>query len=193
MMIALFLAVIFFAVFVVRRELLSHLLAWGLERRKRVGERAFTAYVIPDYITGKPYITRFQFPRMFGFRPMIHLIHRADHDRHLHDHPWDWSFSIVLVGSYDEERINCVQCKGKDHSGTVLKIRRARFWNLLRGDDFHRITELHGDVFTLFVAGPRKESDQWGFLTPSGWVESSEYIASAKSELAARYRRPTRN
>jgi hypothetical protein len=68
----------------------------------------------------------------------------------------------------------------------------VRFFNFLRSYDYHRITNLHGDVFTLFIAGPRTPGDVWGFLTPVGWVESSEYIAQQKRALERRYRRSTR-
>jgi hypothetical protein len=182
--------VVVFALLAIREDLIRLLLEWGLRRRSRVGERAFTAYVIPDYLTGKPYITRFQFPRLFGFRPMLHHIHRADHDRHLHDHPWNWCLSIILVGSYEEERRKCAPY---DHlRPSEVKSRRVRFLNLLRWNDYHRITKLHGDVLTFFVAGPRREGNQWGFLTPRGWVESNEYIAEQKKVLALAYRRARR-
>jgi hypothetical protein len=184
--------VVVFALLAIREDLIRLLLEWGIRRRSRVGERAFTAYVIPDYLTGKPYITRFQFPRLFGFRPMLHHIHRADHDRHLHDHPWSWCFSIILVGSYEEERMTCTRYTGPNLRAGKVRTRRVRFWNRLTTLDFHRITKLHGEVFTLFVAGPRVPSDQWGFLTPRGWVESNEYIAEQKKILALAYRRARR-
>lgn len=130
----------------------------------------FAAYVIPDYITGDPYITRVLFPRVFGFRPMLHHIHRPDKDRHEHSHPWSWAFSLILTGSYNEER-----------NGISSLVRG---WNFLRDTDFHKITKLHGEVWTLFIAGPRTQD--WGFVVDGSVVPSDKYIAARKRKHATR-------
>jgi hypothetical protein len=72
-----------------------------------------------------------------------------------HNHPFKWSFSIVLRGSYTEEVLDWDRC------GSYMKTRRVRFFNWIPNGKYHRITELHGDVWTLFVMGPRVSS--WGF------------------------------
>jgi hypothetical protein len=131
--------------------------------------RRFGAYVIPNYMTGAPYITRVMTPRVFGVRPVIHHIHQADHERDPHNHPSRWMVSILLSGQYDEERIDVL--------GQVRE-RRVRWFNVITSHDFHRITELHGDVWTLFIMGPRVQS--WGFLV-HGVVEPwRAYIARRK-------------
>ena len=114
-------------------------------------------YVIPDRDTGDPYITRILFPRVFGMRPMLHHIHRPDYARDFHDHPWDVCVSLILRGSYDEERP--APCHHDDCTETVT--RRVRWFNVIRDSDWHRITELHGNVWTLFIAGERTQP--WGF------------------------------
>lgn len=121
------------------------------QRKGSSGPVHFGAYTIST--DGSPYLTRVLLPRIFGVRPMLHNIHRADDDRELHNHPWRWMLSIILSGSYDEERT--------DAAGRVTR-RRVRWFNFITDRDFHRIAELHGHVWTLFITGPRVQS--WGFL-----------------------------
>lgn len=131
-------------------------------------------YVIPDKTSGAPYMTRILFPRVFGVRPMLHHIHRPDYDRDLHDHPWAWSVSILLRGSYDEERP--APCHHSDCTRTVK--RHVRWLNVIRASDWHRISELHGNVWTLFVTGPRVQ--KWGFRRwDSAYEEYVKIEASA--------------
>lgn len=142
-------------------------------------EQTPRTYTIEDYITSTPYLTRTVFGRIFGVRPLLHKFHRPDNDRALHNHPWKWSLSIILCGSYTEERLD-------PHTGTT-DIRRLRFFNFLTEHDYHRVLELHGNVWTLFFTGPRIQD--WGFLTSAGYTPHAEYIAAAKlkheNEVAA--------
>ncbi len=62
----------------------------------------------------------------------------------------------MLCGSYDEERL----CKHEHRCEHVGK-RHVKWFNFIRGSDFHRITKLHGEVWTLFITGPRRQG--WGF------------------------------
>ncbi|MGN6103684.1 MAG: hypothetical protein ACTHU0_01140, partial [Kofleriaceae bacterium] len=62
---------------------------------------------------GDPYLTRVLLPRIripgvCDFRPMLHRFHRPDVDQHLHNHPWKWAVSLILSGSYVEERFDQV-------------------------------------------------------------------------------------
>jgi hypothetical protein len=185
---------------------------WG-ERGPWKGEDgeaiSWRTRVIYEPGTTEKYLSRFYFPRMFGFRPMLHLFHKADDDRHLHSHPWHWALSVLLCGSYDEERLESdatefrralktltagARGAGKTFMRAQALIemaqyglpvgiytertkRRVRLWNRLTKDTYHRITRLHGPVFSLFIAGPRTPDDKWGFLTEDGYVESEEYFA----------------
>ncbi len=111
-------------------------------------------------IDGDAYLLRF-FPFRKTVRPpydrskwpavYLHKFLRPDRDRELHSHPNKWSFSIILKGSYTEER----------RRGNEVFTRRVRLFNFLGLQDFHRIDELHGDVWTLFFVGPKVSS--WGF------------------------------
>lgn len=140
------------------------------------------AYTIAT--NGDPYLTRVLAPkwfaRVFGCRPYLHKFHRKDIDRHLHSHPWQWALSIVLSGSYDETRV--------DHDATLLArgirlitsreilttTRRVSRFNYLTSDDYHKVDELHGDVWTLFITGPSIPG--WGFLVDGVHVPDHLYL-----------------
>ena len=104
-----------------------------------------------------------------GWRVYLHRFHQSDAE--LHNHPWKWAFSIVLKGSYLEER------QGK-------KTRLVRWFNFIRSTDFHRIAELSdGEVLTLFVAGPL-HGKGWGFLVPErGYVDAFERFKEHETTL----------
>lgn len=161
-----------------RREILRALFLWGARRNPtNVQGRLFTTWRIYND-DGSDYLWRFYFPRFFGFRPLLHWLRSSDQDRDLHDHPWTWAFSLILAGSYEEQRL--------PDAWHLMRRIPARDWpcawfdevhwfNVLRSGEFHKITELHGDVFTLFLAGPRTPEDAWGFLTEDGFVHHTKY------------------
>ena len=73
-----------------------------------------------------------------------------------HDHPWSWSFSIILKGYYIEERPGFGQDDEK---------RKLRFLslNILGRNTFHRLSEISKNgVWTLYFRGKRAKKD--GFL-----------------------------
>ncbi len=93
-----------------------------------------------------------------------------DQDRDLHNHPWKWSFAIILWGGYVEEK--------RKRNGKVI-IRRV--WpgmiNILGPKDFHRILELKGQqTWSLFFAGGKASA--WGFLVNGLFVRAKEYLAA---------------
>lgn len=141
------------------------------------------AYVIET--NGDPYLTRVLSPRLFGCRLYLHHFHRPDGDRNLHSHPWKWAASLILSGSYDEERIapdadDIVRLyeasgAGKAHRGMFTRGRRVRWFNFLRKGDYHAVTKLHGDVWTLFLVGP-SHGEGWGFLVDGEHVPWDKYL-----------------
>ncbi len=179
---------------------LKKLMTWALAKNAPGGyfgeDDARWAYTItgPD---GSPYLSRILLPRVTllgrSFRPMLHYFHRPDADRDAHNHPWHRAASLVLTGSYDEERLagdprpdrymqagQCAKCGGwrgecPGHEPDV-ECKRVRWFNVLDGDDYHRVTRLHGDVFTLFVAGEQKDGKSWGFMVDGQHVDSAEYF-----------------
>jgi hypothetical protein len=109
-----------------------------------------------------------------GRRARIHEILRSDNDRHLHDHPWDYT-TIILRGGYIEHHTDgsTLWCP----EGTVLN-RRA--------EDAHKLELPHGPVITLFIMGPKRQG--WGFLTENGKVPWREYlpdVAATEAKLEA--------
>lgn len=133
-------------------------------------------------------------PRRFS--AYLHRFLKPDGDRELHNHPWRWAFSIVLWGGYTEERFCgattlepvfpwlhiCPTCGCMSISGVPFKhITKRRLrplsFNFIRGEDYHRVAELHGkQTWTLFIAGPKTKS--WGFWDPKrGHVPWREFLA----------------
>lgn len=166
-------------------KLLSRVAEWG--RGRANGKVPFTYTITgPD---GSSYLTRMVFPRIFGVRPMLHHFHRPDQDREPHNHPWSWAFSFVLSGSYTEERVHLGWQDVAALRGGVVRIKSpvpftwlVKWWNFLRnGSDFHRITELHGDVWTLFIAGPHVSD--WGFLRDGKFIPHERFLDERPSEV----------
>lgn len=134
---------------------------------------------------GSAYLSRLLLPRVrlggFQFRPMLHRFHRPDADGDLHNHPWTFGLSLVLVGGYLEERLDLA----RGHGATMQ--RWVRGLNLLTWRDFHRVVELlgqnedgTGEVWTLFVTGERIQD--WGFLEvlPGTFTQWERYLARKK-------------
>lgn len=119
---------------------------------------------------GDKYLTRILSPRFLGVRVYLHHFHRPDGDRNLHNHPWRWAASLLLSGSYDEERLAVPEVEGC----LETQVRHVRRFNYLTDQDYHAVKKLHGDVWTLFVIGPSKQD--WGFLTDKGHVSWREYL-----------------
>jgi hypothetical protein len=129
-----------------------------------------------------PYLTRWSLRQQWGdgashknggHRVYLHRFFSADSE--LHNHPWHWSFSIVLWGSYDEYYFDGEpgRTSVKGQPAEVYQVRRVRWFNWIPSARFHQITTLHpgpgGAVLTLFVCGsPHGQS--WGFWVPGRGV-----------------------
>ncbi len=105
----------------------------------------------------------------------LHRFYRHDEDRHLHNHPWTWSFSIILWGGYVEER--------RRRNGKIV---RRRVWpgtiNLLGPKDFHRVLELKGSqTWTLFITGGKASA--WGFLVDGVFILAKAYLKAKGLEI----------
>ena len=137
---------------------------WALFDRKRICDISDrkSLYLSRLYIIETPY---------FGI--FLHAIYRKDHDRALHDHPWNFT-SIILRGGYDEWWLG----PPRTHpNNAVPRGCPQRSFHQMRRGEFHRIASLHRiPTWTLVFAGRRR--GEWGYLTPDGWVESHEYHAS---------------
>lgn len=125
---------------------------------------------------GTLYLARFrvlgdmQARSWFPLTVYLHRFHRPDEDRVLHNHPWPWAVSWILSGGYREERRIPAEAfaeLGEPLTPPGLVINRwlrAGSLNFLRGDTFHRVAELDGETWTLFVVGRKHQA--WGFDVP---------------------------
>lgn len=118
-----------------------------------------------------PYLERYYVGQLFGVTFYLHRFVSPDSERHLHNHPWDWGRSLVLSGSYVEERAVDL-CPHASASGCITQRRRIRWWNKVNGNDFHQIHDADPNTWTLFFHGKRTRikcgmasiAKGWGFL-----------------------------
>lgn len=140
------------------------------------------------------YLTRWslreQSPKAGAWRAYLHQFHGPDDEGH-HNHPWRWSFSIVLGGSYTEEYFDAlpgieVMGAGAARQQHQIRRRRVRFFNWIPAHRYHRIDELHGNVWTLFFTGPFTGLS-WGFwLNGRGHVQWKVRQAELDAAKAAK-------
>lgn len=110
---------------------------------------------------GHPYLRRYHIGTVFGIR--IYLHHFVDSDPiGLHNHPFKSSLSILLSGSYQEERRWC----------KIPHQRNIRVFNFINSDTFHRVLIFRDGannpctVWTLFFHTPKVMT--WGTLKDKG-------------------------
>lgn len=151
------------------------------------------------------------------FTVYLHRMLTPDGYTEIHNHPFKWSFSIILWGGYTEEReITVGRMDGygrrqihqhwaerltrwkdetcliyKHPSGLTTAVRRMRsgMVNVITKGTFHRVLELHGkQTWTLFVTGPR--SQMWGFksLQTGKFEPWMHYLQRKDDERATRDR-----
>lgn len=114
---------------------------------------------------GNPYMRRWILTTPVGAIRLHHII-RADRDRYLHDHPFDF-VSIILKGFYVEE-LPLNRSGANARPGGPRMSRVVRWVNRARAQEFHRISEVsEGGVWTLVFA--QKSMKPWGFMTEDGW------------------------
>lgn len=144
----------------------------------------------PDYVIGgheDPYLRRWWVvPRNRVLNVYLHQFLRSDDDRALHDHPWLFNASLMLVGLYREHTI----AAGGIHRREVRKAGAFKFrW----GPAPHRVelfprAQLYGSsrpgqehplsCWTLFITGPVVRA--WGFHCPeAGWVPWERFTSAA--------------
>lgn len=114
------------------------------------------------------YLNRWwEIPRNKIFNIYLHQFLRSDDDRALHDHPWIFNISILLHGSYIEERI----LAGGVHTRKVYKAGDIIFrgpWAAHRVEVLNENETGVGDTaITMFLTGPVIRT--WGFHCPKAW------------------------
>lgn len=95
----------------------------------------------------------------------LHIIHREDWDRHMHDHPANFT-SLVVRGAYVEQRLG--EFLPREYAGGDV--------NYIRHDTFHYITEVAvAPVVTVVIIG--KWRHVWGFMVGDKKVQWRDYFA----------------
>jgi hypothetical protein len=127
---------------------------------------------------GTKYLTRWYFllgaregwRKIFPCSAFLHHFHASD-ARERHNHPWAWSYSLILKGGYVETRPDW------DRLFTAGMI------NSIKGDDFHYVTLLDEKkgCWTLFIAGPSHKKG-WGFQGPNGFEPAEDRIKNTLSK-----------
>lgn len=113
-----------------------------------------------------PYVTRTLLPRWLGPRPLIHRIHRADADPHMHNHPWRTAKFLIVTGGYVEERLT--------PNGVRERILTPGDVNHLDAETYHRVTHVQPNTWTIGLVGDRVQG--WGFLVDGRHVAMEEYF-----------------
>lgn len=116
--------------------------------------------------TGELHFRRWRIIETSRFSVYIHGIYKADEDKHMHDHPWDYT-RIILSGFYDECFINEA---GRQESTVTTP------WKIIKrkAEMLHTIRELYTKrVFTLFITGRKRR--EWGYRVDNQWIDHVTY------------------
>lgn len=107
----------------------------------------------------------------------VHNILRDDTGTDPHDHPFDFT-SLIVKGGYTETR-----CLGPDVRGRLRFSWPCRYaaGAVVRrlAKDLHILTDVSPGTWTLVVTGPLVR--EWGFLTPTGWVDWKTYTGNGQA------------
>lgn len=115
---------------------------------------------------GKVHFRRWAIFESRWFSIYVHNIARSDNEADPHDHPWGF-LTVVLRRGYSERVWN-------EKHGVREYVRRPGTFAYHPTTDFHKITLLGADSWSLVFTGPRTH-DLWGFATEAGWVDHVTY------------------
>lgn len=118
-----------------------------------------------------PYLERYYLGEILGVTFYLHRFVSADSERHVHNHPWKWGGSVILVGGYTEERLVDLCPHWRD--GYVTRFIKRRWFNVVNGNTFHRIHDAKPGTWTLFFHGSRELlpalDDENPLMVHKGW------------------------
>lgn len=116
-------------------------------------------------INGHPYLERYFIGQVLGITVYLHRFVRDDDERHLHNHPWNHALSVVLCGRYTETQADSTThasiCTCRENL-IWLSQHQVRWVNYIHRNDFHQITGVKPETWTLFLHTRWKH--RWGFL-----------------------------
>lgn len=111
-----------------------------------------------------------------GFGWFIHKFLSSDDPFEVHNHPWTWCASVILLNSYIETRYKwgweSVKNEGKKVflSKPKTRLLMPNMLNVITHDVMHQVNLVDDQpVWTLFIHGPRVST--WGFAN----IASGEY------------------
>jgi len=83
----------------------------------------------------------------------------------MHNHPWPWSLSLILVGGYAEERTDFFPDEPELHPANAIHTRYyyPGYFNFITHTTLHRVDLLEKDAWSLFFTGWRSKKRSWGF------------------------------
>jgi len=94
------------------------------------------------------------------FSVYIHNIYRADEDKYMHDHPWNY-WAMILKGGYIEQVKNGFNTKLPGSFG------------FKKAENCHKIHHIIKPTTTLFITFRRRRD--WGYHTENGWIQHTFY------------------
>ncbi len=126
------------------------------------------------------YLSRHRVLDVRFLKVFLHHFHRGDEDYELHNHPWLFAVSLILVNGYCEWR--------RPNEGRIKPVVfLPGALNFIWPGTYHRVDLLGPDVWSIMVAGPSVQD--WGFwdrftgkVTP--W---EEFIRSKNHDPTAKY------
>jgi hypothetical protein len=118
-------------------------------------------------IEGQPYMERYFIGQLLGLTVYLHRFVRDDHERSLHNHPWNHAISLVLTGHYREHHAPFARWIEPDLVVATVETRPVRWFNHITRSTLHRIAGVKPETWTLFIHTDWKH--RWGFLHRLGW------------------------
>lgn len=114
------------------------------------------------------YLERYFLGDHLGRTWYLHRFVRNDSERHLHNHPWRYGWSLILTGWYDEEGAVDV-CPHAGPAGMLTEIHRRHWFNRIDGATAHRIVAARAETWTLVCHSGRQRLPDgslkgWGFF-----------------------------
>lgn len=124
---------------------------WALKLKLKIGDGWMIEYYVPRW----KWLPRIR----------LHIIHRPDEDRALHDHPADYR-TLVIDGYYMQEVLTGARLFHPPGTSYAA-----------RAEHFHRIAEVSpgGGATTIFILGPKRQ--EWGFLVEDRKILNRDYFA----------------